>query len=276
VPVRRPRSSLAAAAALLAILAVIDPAVASAPARPVLGNWEGVGPHGLPLTFVLGSRHGRIVVSRLAVGFPLNCPDKPTSIVAVGYKSGSYGGPGSPPRVRLPSWKPNDMLVVGHNPDGQPGTTFIELDGRLLSPRWAVLSMGVSPRVPKHCGWPESLITWNVRPRRRLAVAAGTWTGPVTLPGGTGTVTVKVGAAGRIVDVFKVVITCTPDGGGASFSAGPPAEEFISAPGVFEGWGNAHWHGRFGANGVLNGTFVPGDQCGTPGQATFTAQRAGG
>jgi len=271
VRVGRRRLSLAAAAVLLAILAVIDPAVAGAPATPVLGNWEGVGPHGLPLTFVLGSRHGRIVVSRLAVGFPLNCPSKPTSIVAVAYESGSYSGPGSPPRVRLPSWKPNDMRVEGYNAGGQS----VELQGSLLSPRRAVLSMGVSPKVPKQCGWPATRLTWDVRPGRRLAIADGTWTGPVTLPGGTGRLVVKVEGAGRIVDVFKVKITCS-DGSGASFSAGPPAEEFISATGVFEGWGNAHWHARFGANGVLKGTFVPGNQCGTPGQATFTAQRARG
>jgi hypothetical protein len=89
----------AAAAALLAILAVVDPAVASAPARPVFGDWEDVRPHGLPLAFVLGSGNRRIVVSGLAVGFPLNRPGKPTSIVAVAYKSGRHGGPGSPPGV---------------------------------------------------------------------------------------------------------------------------------------------------------------------------------
>lgn len=272
---RPPRSSFAAAAVLLLILAILDPAAASAPARPALGDWEGLGPHGLPLTFVLGSRHGRIVLSHLAVGFPLNCPGKPTPIVAVAYKAGSYGGPGSPPRVRLPSWKPRDMLVEGYNPAGPPGTTFVELDGRLLARRQAVLSMGISPRVPKHCGWPAKRVMWTLRPQHRVAVAAGTWTGAVTVPGGTGTVTVKVGAAGRVVDLFKIEITCTPGGGGGGFSAGPPAEEFISATGAFEGWGYAHWRGRFGADGVLNGTFVPGDQCGTPGQATFTAHRSG-
>lgn len=259
------------------ILAVLDPAVASAPARPALGDWEGLGPHGLPLTFVLGSQHGRIVLSHLAVGFPLNCAGKPTPTVAIAYRFGSYGGPGSPlfhpPGVH---WKPSEILVEGINPGGQPGTTFVTLDGSLLAPRRAVLSMGISPRVPKRCGWPAKRVTWSLRPQHRLAVAAGTWTGPVTVPGGTGTVTVKVGAAGRIVDLFKVEITCTPGGAGGGFSAGPPAEEFISAMGAFEGWGDAYWRGRFGANGVLDGTFVPGNQCGTSGQATFTAQRAGG
>ncbi|TMK79412.1 MAG: hypothetical protein E6G45_03625 [Actinobacteria bacterium] len=272
---RLQRLVLVASATLLVLLTALAPVGASVARRPALGNWEGVGPHGLPLTFVLASRHGRVVASHLAIGFPLNCPGKPTPIVAVAYRHASYGGPGAPPRVRI-NWKPGDIVIDAVNPGEFPLTLF----GRLLAHRRAVLSMGVGPRVPRHCGWPRKLITWSVRPQARLAVAAGTWTGTVTVPEGTGTVTVKVGAAGRIVDLFKVEITCDGGaGGGGGFGSGPPAEEFVSATGAFEGWGYAHWRGRFGADGVLRGSFTASDQCGTSGgqvEGAFTAQHAAG
>lgn len=240
--------------------------------RPALGDWEGVGPHGLPLTFVLAKKHHKIVISNLAVGFPVNCPKQPTPTVAVAYKSASYGGPGAQPRVRLPGWKPSDIVITGSNRGEFP----LQLDGRLLSHRRAVLSMGMSPRVPKNCGWPRKRVTWKVRPRHRLAVAAGTWTGTVAVLNGTGTLTVQVTAAGRIVNLFKVEIMCT-QGGGGGFTAGPPAEEFIEANGTFEGWGYAHWNGRFGGDGMLTGTFTAADNCGTSDQitGTFTARHSG-
>ena len=131
----------------------------------------------------------------------------------------------------------------------------------------------------KGCGWPSKL-TWRLRPRHRLAVAVGTWTGPLSLPDGTGIVTAEVVAGGRGVDVFKVQITCT-NGNGEDFASGPPANEFVSATGAFEGWhtdANAMWHGRFGADGVLRGTLVVRDRCGTGGQVngTFTARHTAG
>jgi hypothetical protein len=231
-----------------------------------------VGPHGLPLTFVLAKKHRKIVIRNLAVGFPVNCPGKPTPIAAVPSKVSEYGGPGAQPRVRLPGWKPTDIVIEGINHGEFP----LQIDGRQLARRRAVLSMGISPSVPKNCGWPKKQVTWKVRPRHRLPVAPGTWTGTVTVPNGTGTVTVKVIAAGRIVDLFKAEIMCT-EGGGGGFQSGPPAEEFVSATGAFEGWGYAHWKGRFGADGVLAGTFTAADNCGTAGQitGTFTAQRTG-
>lgn len=51
---------------------------------------------------------------------------------------------------------------------------------------------------------------------------------------------VRVAASRRIVDLFKVAIRCAT-GGGGGFQAGPPAEEFISAAGMFRGAGNAEW-----------------------------------
>ena len=258
---------------LLGLLAPLASARLDVVPRPALGDWEGVGPHGLPLTFVLAKRHRKIVLTNLAVGLPLNCPGQPTPWVAAGYKLAGYSGPGAQPRIRLPSWKPTDVEITAYNRGGFP----LILGGRLLSRRHMVLSGGVGPKVPKHCGWPRKTITWSVRPASRLPVAAGTWTGPVTVPDGTGTVTVKVIAAGRIVDFFGLQITCT-EGGGGSFSAGPPAGEFISPKGSFEGWGlGRHWVGSFGPGGVLAGNLETPDQCGQAGQVagSFTAQRTG-
>jgi hypothetical protein len=257
---------------VLGLLAPIASARQGRVPGPALGDWEGVGPHGLPLTFVLAKKHNKIVISNLAVGFPVNCPNQPTPTAAVAYKVAEYGGPGAQPRVRLPGWRPTDIVVIGIN----RGEFALQLDGRLLARRRAVLSMGMSPRVPKNCGWPRKRVTWKVRPRHRLDVAAGTWTGTVTVPDGTGTVAVQVTAGGRIVNLVKVAITCT-QGGGGGFQAGPPAEEFIAADGAFEGWGYAHWLGHFGSDGVLNGTFTAADSCGAAGQidGTFTAQHTG-
>jgi hypothetical protein len=264
------RSTLAAAAAGLLLL--LAPGATGAVPRPVLGDWEGVGPHGLPLSFVLHKRHGRVVLSNLVVGLPLNCPSSPSPFVADAFKSAGYSGPGAQPRLRFRGWKPFDIQISAFSPGHFPFVIF----GRLWSSRHATLSAGLDRGVPKHCGWPSKKVTWDVRPRKRLAVLTGTWTGAVSVPNGSGTVTAKVIAAGRIVDLFAVEITCT-EGGGGNFRSGPPAGEFITADGRFQGWGNGHWQGSFGADGTLSGTFVAGDYCGTSGQATgtFTARRTG-
>jgi hypothetical protein len=267
----RPLRFLLAAGAAGLVLMLANGASGAVP-RPALGDWEGVGPHGLPLSYVLHKRHGRVVIGDLVVGLPLNCPSNPTPFVAAAYKSAGYSGPGAQPRLRLGGWKPYDIEISVFVPGQLP---FV-ISGRQWSRRHATLSAAENPRVPKHCGWPSKKLTWNVRPRKRLAVATGTWTGTVSVPDGSGTVTAKVTAAGRIVDQFGVEITCTA-GGGGSFSAGPPAGEFIRADGRFEGWGNAHWQGRFGADATMSGTFLAGDYCGTSGQATgtFSARRTG-
>jgi hypothetical protein len=264
------RLSLAAGAA--GVLLLLAPGATGAVPRPALGDWEGVGPHGLPLSFVLHKRHGRVAASNLVVGLPFNCPSNPTPFVAAAFKSAAYSGPGAQPRLRFRGWKPFDIQITAFIPRQFPFVIY----GRLWSSRHATLSAALSRSVPKHCGWPSKKVTWSLHPRKRIAVATGTWTGTVSVPNGSGTVTAKVIAAGRIVDRFAVEITCTA-GGGGSFSSGPPAGEFIAADGRFEGWGGAHWHGAFGADGTLNGTFLAGDYCGTSGQATgtFTAQRTG-
>jgi hypothetical protein len=260
------------AAGVAGLLLVLAPGAAGSVPRPALGDWEGVGPHGLPLSYVLHKRHGRVVISNLVIGFPVNCPANPTPFVAEAFKSASYSGPGAQPRLRFRGWKPYDVQIQAFISGQLPLVVF----GRERSARRVTLSTGVARSVPKHCGWPSKKVTWNVRPRKRLVVATGTWTGTVSVPNGSGTVTAKVIAAGRIVNLFAVEITCT-EGGGGGFSSGPPAGEFIGADGRFQGWGGAHWQGSFGADGTLSGTFFAGDYCGTSGQAagTFTAKHSG-
>jgi hypothetical protein len=241
--------------------------------RPVLGDWEGVGPHGLPLSFVLTKPHRKLVLRNLVVGFPVNCPAKPTPWVAEAYKSASYIGPGAPPRVRLPGWKPTYVEIGAYDRGQFP----LLIEGQVLARRHLALSMGLGPRVPKHCGWPKKTITWSVRPAKRLKVATGTWTGTATFPNATGTVTVKVTASGRIVDFFELEVTC-PEGGGGGVTAGPPAGEFVSATGRFEGWAlSRHWVASFAGSGQLTGTLESPDECGQTGRisGTFTAQRTG-
>ncbi len=264
------RWSLALAA--LSLVALLAPAVAGVVPRPALGDWEGVGPHGLPLSFVLAKPHKSIVIRNLVVGFPVACPSKPTPWVVEGFNS-SYAGPGRPFRIHYRGWTPRDIEITAFIPGQFPLIVY----GRLKTRRHAALSMHVSPQQPKNCGWPRKLLTWSVRPRKRVAVPNGTWTGPLTIADGAGTVTVNVKNAGRIVDLFKVDVTCQGPGGGG-IQAGPPAGEFVAANGSFKGAAYSdRWQGRFGADGVLTGTFVSPDSCGQAGQvtATFTARRGG-
>jgi hypothetical protein len=263
---------LSAILVVLGVLAPLASARVDAVPRPALGDWEGVGPHGLPLSFVLTRPHRKVVVRNLVVGFPLNCPAKPTPWVAAAYKTAGYGGPGAQPRVRLPGWKPTDVEITVFT-----GQFPLIIGGRLLARRHMTLSMGLGPRVPRHCGWPKKTITWSVRPAKRVPVAVGTWGGTLTLPDATGTVTANVIASGRLVDRFEIQITCT-NGGGGGVTAGPPAGEFVSAKGRFEGWAlGLHWAGQFAQDGQLAGTLEVPDQCGQAGQVsgTFAARRTG-
>lgn len=255
------------------------PAAARGPAAPVLGNWEGVGPHGLPLSFLLTRAHRRVVVEDLVVGFPTACPQRPAPTEGVPYMHATYVGPGAPPRVRI-NWRPDAILIMVQSRTGP----VLALEGRLLASGRAVLSMRAPLNEPRGCGWPATRLRWRVEPRRRLAVATGRWSGTVAAPGGvTGDVTVQVGSDGRTVDAISFEIRC-PGGGSTSFSGGPPAYEFISAAGSFAGpraggerlFAGSSWQGTFGADRVLRGTFHSPDDCGL-GQAsamgTFVARR---
>jgi hypothetical protein len=42
----------------------------------VLGDWEGAGPDGLPLSFTLVRLHHKLAIRDLTVGDPLLCPGR--------------------------------------------------------------------------------------------------------------------------------------------------------------------------------------------------------
>jgi hypothetical protein len=239
----------------LTVLAV-GPVAASArhpaPRAPVLGDWEGVGPHGLPLSFNLARVRGRVTISDLTVGDPLLCHGRLAPTNANGYPQALYIGPGAPPVLRLGGQPDEISIRVGM------GAPFLpEWDGRLLSSRKATLSEPAPRNGPGGCGWGSTRrLTWRLAPSKRRSVTPGDWTGTVNVPGGSGTVSVRVARSERIVELFKVTIQC-PDGG-YDFGVGPATVgEFIGAGGVFEDAARpAGFRGRFGPGQILTGSLL--------------------
>lgn len=219
---------------------------------PVLGDWEGAGPDGLPLSFTVARAHGRTSVSDLTVGDPLFCPGRAVPTLANGFPQALYIGPGALPLVRI-NWRATEIEIrVGMGAPFSP-----EWDGRLIGPRLLTLSQPAPVDNPPGCGWSSSRLTWRVTPAKRTLVTPGDWSGTVTGPGGSGTVSVKVAASGRIVENFEVAVSCTTGGGGSS-GIGPAAVgEFISADGTFEDANRpAGFEGRFQPGGTLTGTLT--------------------
>jgi len=235
----------------------------------VLGDWEGAGPDGLPLSFTLTRARGRISVGDLTVGDPLFCPGRFAPTLAFGYPQALYIGPGAPRLVRI-NWRPTEIVIrVGMGAPFSP-----EWDGSLLGPRLMTLSEPAPTNNPPGCGWNSKRLTWRVAPAKRTPVAPGQWTGTVSGPGGAGTVSVKVAPSGRFVEVFDVEVACAGGGGGSS-GVGPAAVgDFISADGTFEDANRpAGFEGRFEPGGTLTGTltgsFTQG--CAPGGSLTFSA-----
>jgi hypothetical protein len=141
------------------------------------------------------------------------------------------------------------LIRVGRGTPFEP-----QWDGRLLGPRRATLSTPARTNQPRGCGWSSKRLTWRLAPAKRVTVRPGVWSGTVSVPGGSGTVSVTVMPSGRIVQLFKVSVDC-PSGGG-SFSAGPAkVGDFIAADASFEDANRpSSFQGRFGADGSLSGT----------------------
>jgi hypothetical protein len=287
VPSRRPITRIACGGAILALVAVVPVLAPTAYARrirsPTLGNWEGRGPHGLPLSFRFVRSHGHVDVRDLVIGYGTSCPAKRANAEAVAYEAG-YIGPGRPSAFldtfNIPA---NGFLI-----DLQGATTFGTLEGRLRSGRRGKLWMSAPKHTP-HC-WPRKTNRWEIRRRKRRAVRDGTWAGSVAqmgAPSVTGTVTVGVAAHGRELESFSLSYRCSsqqPGGGGITTS---PAYEFIDVVGGFAGPPNHQivngipttWSGHFGTDGVLRGTFSTANQCSptsasTPVTVTFSARHA--
>lgn len=255
------------------MLATVPPArpAAAAPAaahRPALvlpapGDWEGLGPHGLRMSFALsGGRRGRVTVA--VVSLPNGCRSLPTG----GFSTVNLSKLRYYPPSREPELLPGGAFTI--KPPGQFAIVGTDLDiprypviitGGFRSRHAGTASAPVYPfRCPAGTGWPK-------RSRFRLAetvrqpVTSGAYSGslPANPPGVTGTVKATVIGDGRLLSDFAVAYAC-PSAGGASFELGPSraAGEFIGPTGlVEEHWTPAGvWTGRFAADGTLSGTFT--------------------
>ena len=250
--------------AALAMFAPVAPAQAAIPRAPALGDWEGAGPEGLPLSFELFRASGRVAVRDLTVGDPLLCPGRFLPTDAYGYQRATYIGPGAPPRLRF-LWRPSEVWIkVGMGAPFSP-----ELVGHLLTSRRATLSEPAPQKEPPGCGWHSKRLTWHVAPAKRIGVAGGVWTGTVSAPEGGGAVSLTVSPSGRMVEVFGFTMQC-PGGGEAHYEQGPAAVgAFISAAGVFsDAYRPAAFQGRFALGGSVTGTVLT--SCG-PTPFPFTA-----
>lgn len=266
--------------AVMAVLPALAPAAAARRIRsPALGNWEGRGPHGLPLSFRFAGRRGHVGVRDLVIGYGLSCPPKRSNAETLAYDAG-YIGPGRPSAF-LKTFK---IPANGFLMDLRGATLFGTLEGRLQSRRRGRLSMSAPPNAPR-C-WPRKTDRWKIRRQKRRVVRDGTWTGSVTQASNqsvSGTVTVGVAADGRELDTFSLSYRCGPQGGGGGITT-HPAYEFIGAGGGIAGPPASEvvngvpstWSGHFGTDGVLRGTFSTADLCGfSPGPVamTFSARR---
>ncbi len=281
-PITR-RARCGAIVALVAVVPVLAPTADAGRIRsPARGDWEGRGPHGLPLSFRFVGSHGHVGVRDLVIGSGVSCPATRFSAEAVAYDAG-YLGPGRPsPFLHTFHLPANGFLI-----DLRGATTFGSLEGRLASRSRGTLWMSAPTDTPD-C-WPQKTDRWKLRHRTRRSVQDGSWAGSVSLPGApsiTGTVTVGVSAHGRELDEFSLSYHCGPEGGGGGITA-RPAYEFIDAGGGFAGPPDHQtvngvpttWSGRFGTDGVLNGTFSTANLCSpttasTPLTLTFSARHA--
>src|SRR5438445_3785194 len=278
----RPRLRLGVAVVLTACVA-LSPAAGGARVTltPALGDWEGVGPHGLPLSF--GFTHERVRIGGrtrdliglhdLVVSYPTGCAQVPNNNQAFAYPMAGYTGPGSPP-VTFHFRSPKRFeIYIGSAPGFNIGFGFF-LKGRWLSAQRGVL-WGPIPRGGiRDCGWPGKTLTWQLHPAQRVKVAKGTWTGMVAaMDIGSGSVSATVGSGGRTVDRFHLTYSCS-DGTSSNLDfapafklAGKPTSLFVSPSGSFAGpTANVSgvqigWTGRFGSDGVLRGTFTDRNAC---------------
>jgi hypothetical protein len=230
----------------------------------VAGDWEGTGPHGVPLSFRLIRQSGRLVLTSLAAGSPATCPALARDAEAVPLAGVSYAGPGGAASVGSSVLPP--VALSGRIP---ATTQRVYLRGAFSSPSSGTLSIQIQKRLG--CGWPDSTLTWTVHRSARRKVADGTWTGSLTNPGIiNGNVRLSVSEQGRVVDSFTSFFTCLTDTqqGNTNFRAAP-AFEFIRRDGSFYSpltgtllrGHNTTWSGRFSASGKLTGTLTIFDDC---------------
>lgn len=191
---------------------------------PQAGNWEGSGAHGLPMSFGLAWRHGRLVATAIAVGAPLTCPATERDAEVVPLSDVAYTGPGA--SAQAGSSATLSGKVPGRGERAQ-------VTGEFTSSATGTFSIHVKGRVG--CGWPSGTLTWQVRRARRKHVADGIRTAMLTGPNIlSGDVRVRVAAGGRVVQSFHTDFACQTDSSqGENRLTVSPAYEFIRPGGRF-------------------------------------------
>ncbi len=245
----------------LALAATPSIGAPSGTSVPQAGDWEGIGPDGLPLSFNLAHRGGHLVATSMAIGYPASCPAVARDAEAVPVDHPAYAGPGA----GQSNGSSTAMLSGRIRRSTQP----VVLRGAFSGPRTGTFSVQIQQHVG--CGWPDQTLTWTVRRSNRAQVGDGTWTGPLTAPGLiNANVRLVVDEQGRVVDSFTTFFTCLTAAaqGNTNFRA-VPAFEFIRSDGSFSSpldGGRVKgrpttWHGRFLPNGSLTGTLTIFDDC---------------
>lgn len=252
-------------AAVLALTAASGIATATASTAagtvPLAGNWEGSGSHGLPLSFSLARRHGRLVATSIALGAPLGCPATERDAQVLPLSGVGYVGPGS-----APNQTSGRAVLSGRVPSR---TRLAHITGEFTTPSSGVFSIGT--RNPVGCGWPFPTLSWRVHRVPRTRIADGTWTASLTAPDiTTGSVKLMVSGHGRVVQSFRSSYSCqtaTVTSGGDFIDS--PAYEFIRPNGSFYSplHGNpihghrTTWGGWLTRGGKLTGTLTIYDAC---------------
>jgi hypothetical protein len=269
-----------AVAAVLGVTASAAPAVARGPSRvhPALGDWEGVGPHGVRLSFEFARRAGHVVVLRLALGLPTGCrsPGNPAWDTGA-MPNAEYVAPGSALHGPFAPLGARQFELILGPTRGAPFPGVMQ--GHFSNSQHGVLTVPRPMIQCAHGGWPMTL-RFTLAATQRVSVADGLWTGSVTGPSGaSGTVRIRVIDGGRIETDFQAAYACPPPGGNANFEIGPlPTVGFLIAPdGTISGMigGSTVWSGRFADNGQIEGNLTPVDCGGSPAPYAFTAVRTG-
>jgi hypothetical protein len=264
---------------LLAAMAAAPLAgAASAGAVPEAGDWEGTGPHGLPLSFELVHRSGHLVASALTAGYPASCPAVARDAEAVPLADPVYAGPGA--QTGSGGFSSSSPAVLAGRMPGSKQQVY--LSGSFSSGRSGSFSIKINK--PVGCGWPNTTLTWRVHRAVRTPVADGTWTGPLTATGLiNGNVRLVVGAQGRVVESFTSFFTCLTDTaqGNTTFRA-VPVYDFVRPGGGFSSpvnGGRVHghpttWSGSFSGSKRLTGSVTIFDDCTNQMiKASFTGRR---
>lgn len=284
-PVRLLVAALATASLWAGGLAQAEARAPRGSSVPVAGDWEGTGSDGIPLSFELVRRSGRVVATSIALGSPNSCPADARDSDAIPLQKVGYAGPGGVDSTGFFGSSPTATLSGKLSDD----PSFIALiQGRFTTPRTGTFEARTKP--PNGCGgWPKSIIKWKVHRAARRVVPDASWAAELSGPGiSSGTIGVVVAGKGRVVSSFTGSLTCNDTDrqgieqqGNESFGS-TPAYLFIHPDGNFHSPLKADainglpttWDGTFSPSGALTGTLSVWDPCTNgPVNTTFTASQ---